>query len=99
MTCWTDIRTLYDEDRKNILRMTKLTHTSFFPKPLQRQSVHLVCQVFNDKTVAALKTFKDKLGINDGTIIFVKLVTDWFNMLNVKTRFSGCHLRYDCRSP
>ena len=37
--------------------------------------MHLVCQVFNDKTVAALKTLKDKLGINDGTIIFVKLVT------------------------
>ena len=99
MTCWNDIHTLYDEDRKNTLRMTKLTHTAVFPKPLQRLSVPLVCQVLNDKTVAALKTFKDKLGINDGTTIFVQLVTDWFDMLNVKNRFSGFHLRDDCRSP
>ena len=81
------------------VRLTKLTHTSVFPKPLQRQSVPLVCQVFNDKTVAALTTLKMRLNINEGTIEFINLVTNWFKMLNVKDRFSAIHFRDDHRSP
>ena len=50
---WSDIVNLYQEDKKNPIRLTKLTHTSIYPKPLQRQSVSLVHQVFNEKTCAA----------------------------------------------
>ena len=96
---WADIKALYEEDRLTVIRLTKLTHTAVFPKPLQRQSVPLVCQVFNDKTVAALSALKIKLKIRDGTIEFVRLVTDWFNMNNVKNKFSAIHLRDPCRSP
>ena len=46
---WADVQALYEEDRLTTLRLTKLTHTSVFPKPLQRQSVPLVCQVFHEK--------------------------------------------------
>ena len=73
---WSDIRELYEEDRKKLIRLTKLTHTSVFPKPLQRQSIPLVCQVFNDKTVAALSTLKCKLKISEGTIKFVRIRTN-----------------------
>ena len=96
---WSDIIALYDEDRHSTIRMTKLTHTSVYPKPLQRQSVPLVCQVFNDKTVAALKSLKSKLKINEGTIVFIEMVTNWFKMMNVKDKFSATHLRDDHRSP
>ena len=96
---WSDIRELYEEDRKTLIRLTKLTRTSVFPKPLQRQSVPLVCQVFNDKTVAALSRLKSKLKISEGTIKFVRIVTNWFNMLNVKDRFSAIRLRDNFRSP
>ena len=58
-----------------------------------------VCQIFHDKTVAALSTVKDKLGISEGTIIFVKLITDWFHMTNVKDRYSVIDMRYECRQP
>lgn len=74
-------------------------HTAVFPKPLQRQSVPLVCQVFNDKTVAALKTFKDSLGISEGTIILTQTMSEWFKMMNVKDRFSAIHLRDKSRQP
>lgn len=96
---WKDIEALYDEDRRNSIRLTKITYTAVYPKPLQRQSVPFVCQIFNDKTVAALSTLKDKLGISEGTIIFVKLITDWFHMMNVKDRYSGINMRDDCRQP
>ena len=58
-----------------------------------------VCQIFHDKTVATLSTLKDKLGLSEGTIIFVKLITDWFHMMNVKDRYSGINMRDDFRQP
>ena len=99
LACWSDIRALYDDDRQSTIRMTKLTHTSIYPKPLQRQSVPLVSQVFNDKTVAALIASKTKLKISEGTIVFVRMISNWFKMMNVKHRFQGIHMRDDCRSP
>ena len=70
-----------------------------YPKPLQRQSVPFVCQIFHDKTVAALSTVKDKLGLSKGTIIFVKLITDWFHMINVKDWYSSINMHDECRQP
>ena len=83
---WTDINTLYEENKKTAQRLTNLTHTSVFPKPLQWQSVPLVCQVFNEKTVAAFKALRDKVVSQEGSIRFIKLVTDWFKMMNVKDK-------------
>ena len=96
---WSDIQKLYEIDRATPIRLTKLTHTAVFPKLLQRQSVPLVCQVFNDKTAAALNTFKDSLGISEGTIILTQTMSEWFKMMNVKDRFSAIHLRYESRQP
>ena len=31
--------------------------------------------------------------------IFVKLITDWFHMMNVKDRYSGINMRDKCRQP
>jgi hypothetical protein len=97
--CWSDIRHLYEADSKTPLRMTKLTHTAVFPKVLQRQSVPLVCKVFDDKTVAAFEAVKDSLEFQSGTVKFVKLITRWFKMMNVKDRYSYIKLRDNCREP
>ena len=99
VAAWSDIIALYDEDRQSTFRMTKLTHTSVYPKPLQRQSVPLVSQVFNDKTVAALKSLKSKLKISEGTFVFIEMISNWFKMMNVKDRYSAVHLRDEHRSP
>ena len=96
---WRDIEAVYNGNRKNSICLTKITYTGVYPKPLQGQSVSFVCQIFNDKTVAALSTLKDKLGIIEGTIIFVKLISDWFHMMNVKVRYSGINMRDECCQP
>ncbi len=70
---WKDIEALYNEDRKNNIHLTKITYTAVYPKPLKRQSMPYVCQIFNNKTAAALSTLKDKLGIIEGTIILTNL--------------------------
>ena len=61
-----DICHLYEIDNRTPRRMTKLTHrpTAVFPKVLQRQSVPLVCKVFDDKTGAAFEAVKDNLEFN-----------------------------------
>ena len=93
---WADIEAIYNEDRTTSIRLTKLTHSSVYPKPFQRQSVPLVCQVFHEKTVAALATLKDKLCISEGTIILIKLIVGWFHMMNVKDRYSGVKMCNQC---
>ena len=99
LACWKDVKALYAEDRKTALRLTKITHTSVFPKPLQRQSVPLVCQVFNEKTSAAFIALKDKLPHQEGTRIFIAVITGWFKMMNVKNVFTAERLNDKIRAP
>ena len=99
LACWRDIQALYEEDKKMPLRLTKLTHTSVFPKPLQRQSVPLVCQVFHEKTIAAFRALKSTIDYQEGIIKFITLITNWFKMMNVKDKFSTIHLRDPFRAP
>ena len=81
---WNDVITLYETDRTQAVRLTKLTHVSVFPKPLQRQSVPYVCQIFNEKTPTALKSLSDKFTFQEGTQLFINLISNWFKMMNVK---------------
>ena len=90
---------LYEDDRQNSLRLTKLTYTSVNPEPLQCQSVPLVYQVFNEKTVAAMKALKDKLKIQKGTILFIEIISNWFKMMNIKDKFVHQRLRDNFRAP
>ena len=99
LACWKDIQALYEEDRNSSLRLTKLTHTSVFEKPLQRQSVPLVCQVFHEKTIAGFKALKNTINPQEGTISFITLVTNWLKMMNVKDKFGAINLRDPFRSP
>jgi len=52
-------------------------------------------QVFDDKTVAAFEAVKDKLEFQPGTVKFVTLITTWFQLMNVKDRYSYIKLRDD----
>ena len=101
IACWDDIVTLYKEDQKTPIRLTKLTQISVSPKPLQRQSVPLVSKVFNDKTVAAFKSLKGNksFAFSEGTHLFVSLITNWFKMMNVKDTISHVKVRDAARSP
>ena len=88
IACWKDIENLYNEDRSNAVRLTRLNYISVNPKPLQRQSIDLVCQVFNEKTSAALVAAKAKLNISQGTSNFINLTHQWYKMMNIKSKHS-----------
>ena len=68
---WKDKKSLYIEDRKNSIRLTKITYTAVYPKTLQRQSVPFNCRIFDDNTAAALSTLKDKLSISEGPLFLL----------------------------
>lgn len=88
VACWDDVTQLHNEVKQNSIRLTKLSYCCVHPKPLQRQSVQLVCRVFNDKTHAAFKVLQGRIIFQEGTPIFIYLITQWFKMMNVKDKFS-----------
>ena len=94
---WKDVIAVYEEDQKSTFRLTKLTYSSVYPKPLQRQNVALVCQVFNDKTVAAMISLQTKLHISEGTINWITLITQWFKMMSVKSKYLGSRFNDEYR--
>ena len=56
-------------------------------------------RVFNDKTVAAFKVLKGTIDFNERTVIFIRLITNWFKMVNVKDKYSCVRYRDKLREP
>ena len=56
-------------------------------------------QVFNEKTVAALKSLQEKLDVSEGTVVFVKVLSSWFTIMNVKDKFRCVTKRDPDRQP
>ena len=84
---WKDLVSVYKDECDSALSYTRLTYVSLFPNNLERQKVHLVMNIFHEKTVAALK----KKGFLD-TSIFVERVKKMWNILNVKDIYAGVKL-------
>ena len=99
VACWKDVVKIYEEDQKDFFRLTKLTYSSVYPKPLQRQNTQLVCQVFNSKTIAAMRTLKTKLEINEGTILWIELITQWYKIMSVKSKYQASRFNDYFREP
>lgn len=75
---------------KIALRLTKLNFQSINPKTSQRQSTNLVCDVFNDKLCFAISSNR-KLNLSEGTIIFIKLIADWYKLLQQQQQLPHYH--------
>ena len=79
---WSDLVKMYKEEiESGVLRETKLDYTTLNPNNFEKQKVHLVVNIFNEKTVAKLE---GRSGM-EGTHIFVKLVTRMWNILNIRS--------------
>ena len=91
---WSDLVNIYNSEKDSIVKNTKLTHATLYPTNFEKQKVSLAMNIFNEKTVAALelKGFKD-------TAIFVRAVTNLWNCLNVKKKYTGKNLNDKNRYP
>lgn len=91
---WSDICTIEAEERQMPIRTTKLDYSSCFPTPIARQKVNLVLNVFNEKTVAALKI----RGKHD-TAKVVDIILKLWKLVNVKNPLLYTRLADDDRRP
>ena len=88
--CFEELRRLYTKTKGALLKDAhKLTYKTLWPSNLEQQKVSLTCNVFNDQTLAALRTeFKKGDGIiTEGTVAFIDVITKWWTIMNCKDRF------------
>ena len=84
---WADLIDLYKIESESGLSMTKLTYQTLYPDNFDKQKVPLVQNIFNEKTIAALRMHG-----YDETSTFLSRVTRMWNILNVKSPDVGVRL-------
>ena len=91
---WKDLVDIYRAEEHSIVKSTKLDYATLYPTNFEKQKVSLAINVFNEKTVAALRLFGHK-----ETAIFVGEVTTLWNCINVKHSDKGRNLNDPNREP
>ena len=79
---WNDIIRLCDAEKNCALRRKNLSYTAVYPSSIDRQKVALMVQVFNEKTVAALRLDGATL-----TADFRGLKVKCWSIINIKDKF------------
>lgn len=77
---WKDIVNIYKMETDMVVKQTRLNYATIYPTNFDKQKVQLTFNVFNEKTVAVLKS-----NGSNATGEFVHLVTRMMNILNVKS--------------
>ena len=89
---WSDLKRLHQLESDRLVKLSKLTEVSVTPKPIERQSVSTVLQVFHQKTITALKEHSEIDNV-DGTINFLEIILEFWNIVNVKSPYADIVLR------
>ena len=96
---WADLISLQKLESANLTKLSKLTEVSVTPKPIERQRVSTVLEVFNEKTIAALKAHTGMDEDSHGTIEFLEMILDFWKIVNVKGPYEDVNLRDPLRAP
>ena len=95
---WSDLKKLYKlESHDGIVKLSQLTDISITPKPIERQRVSYVLQVFHEKTITALKDHTQMQNAEE-TITFLEIILRFWNIVNVKGPFDDSKLRDPSRA-
>ena len=72
---WGHLIKLFDLEKNQLVKMSKLTEVSVNPKPIERQKVNVCLQVFSDETLNAFRVLKESFDeCIDGTMIFLSKI-------------------------
>ncbi len=81
----------------------KLTQKVLHPRPIERTNVMLADQLFHESTIAALRFHANEDPSSKAdwakTANFLEIIRTWWNILNVKSKFTGIHKRDSTRNP
>ena len=90
------IKDLYISERDKLIKLApNLSQKSIFPSNFERQNVNYVLSIFNEKTVASIKTMYPKSYCSD----FLNLILKWWNIVNVQTPHIGQRKRNSDSDP
>ena len=82
---WSDIKMLYDIEKEQLVKLSKLTDVAVTPKPIERQKVSTCLKVFCDETLSALETHPRITTENvRGTTLFLSKIIKFWKICNVK---------------
>jgi len=96
------LRYLHDAKCDSLVKFAyKLSIKALNPSSFERQNVKLVLQVFNNMTSEALAVLDKKLMIPyfENTVPFIKIITTWWQIVNVKTLLKGKRLQNAFEEP
>ena len=95
---WSDLIKLFKAEEGKLVKPSKLTDISVFPKPVERQKVTTCLKIFSEETVAAFKTNKD-IKDADGTISFIEKIINFWKIVNCKGSSTDVRFRDPMRAP
>lgn len=91
------IKEIYRSETNKIVKLAPtLSYKVLFPSSFERQNVNLVLNLFNEKTIAAIKTLKPT---RPGEVDFMSTILKWWNIVNVKSLFKGQAKRLEEAEP
>ena len=94
---WSDVKKLYYNESKEVVKMSRLTFEAVCPTPVERQKVGLCLRVFCEETISALKSHPEFQQNAKGTICFLTYVLEFWKIVNVHSKHSARHTRDDLR--
>ena len=82
---WSHLIELFNLEKDHLVKLSSLTETSVFPKPIERQRLSSCLKIFSEKTNAALRTIS-RIDENDaeGTVKFLSIVLSLWKILSNK---------------
>ena len=72
---------------------------SVYPKLPQQQSMSLVNQGFDEKTIVALHVLEVKVEFNAGTVVSIQVAVKWFKIYNIKEKYDTIRQGDELRIP
>ena len=88
---------MHQLESDRLVKLSRLTEVSVTTKPIERQRVSTVLQVFHKKTITALKEHSEIDNV-DGTINFLEIILEFWNIVNVKSPYADIVLRDPLRA-
>ena len=94
IACWNDLLHIYNLECEGIVKSTGIHFFTLFPTNFEKQKASLALNIFNEKTVTALRQEK-----REETLRFIELVVCMWKMLNINLRKAGKRFTDPDRNP
>ncbi|XP_023225604.1 uncharacterized protein LOC111626460 [Centruroides sculpturatus] len=83
------LKTIHFQEKSSTVKLApKLSKKVLYPSKLERQNVALVCSIFDEKNIAALR-IKHQIQNSKETSYFLDIISKWWKIVNVKHPHKG----------